>query len=152
MLKRNWYLVFLCFACLSGGCNQVPADMFPKSVGSFQLKDIPQSWTDKKGNKVYDGKYISPDNKTISCHGFDASSEQEADLSVKEYDSSAGAQQTKPLLDKSGKRIGLTLLSPRDTTSSLAWSNGKRSYLCNTEENGKTLEEFDQNWQSQNSK
>ena len=140
--------------CLNAiGCNQAPSDMFPKSVGAFQFNESSKPWTDEKGRSNFDGKYVSPDNKTISCHAFDSASEEDAVVSVAERRFSDDTRPLIPILDKSGKQIGVKYLSGTPGNGSyLSWNIRKRTYWCNTDVAEKTLEEFDKNWQNQTSK
>ena len=127
--------------------------MFPKSVGAFQLKEGSKPWKDEKGRSNFDGKYVSPDNKVISCHAFDSASESDAVVEVTESGFRNKTSPLIPLLDKSGKQIGVKYLSATPENGAyLSWNIGKRTYWCNTDETEKTLEEFDKNWQDQISK
>lgn len=152
-MKRNSYLALALAAFLIVGCNRVPADMFPKTVGSFRLQDAPAS-SKEKGHKVYAARYLSSDNKTIRCSAFDASSEEEANMSVKEY---GIRDESQVLLDETGKQIGLKVLGPWSSDGrewSVRWHKGVRAYRCITDSDNpeEAVKKFYTMWQDQISK
>lgn len=151
MTKKVLYLVLAPAAFLFFGCNRVPTDMFPKTVGSFQLQGAPSVNKYERHQKDYVADYVSSNNEKIRCDGFNASTEEEANTYVKEY---GIRDESQPLLDKTGKQIGLKALGPWSQDGnvwSLRWHKRTKAYRCVTEmsEPEKTLKEFYENWQKQ---